>query len=104
MNDPTVLEAARVFASKLGKEPTSTEEKINRAFRVIVCRQPKDMEKALLVDYYQSRLAATSLDQAKELLDVGEYPMDEDIDPLATAALMQVITALYNLEETINRS
>ncbi|EON75166.1 hypothetical protein ADIS_4337 [Lunatimonas lonarensis] len=104
MNDPTVLEAARVFASKLGKEPTSTEEKINRAFRVIVCRQPKEKEKALLVDYYQSRLVATSLDQAKELLDVGEYPMDEDIDPLATAALMQVITALYNLEETINRS
>ncbi|MCC5936052.1 MAG: PSD1 domain-containing protein [Lunatimonas sp.] len=104
MNDPTVLEASRVFASRLELEPSSVEDKISRAFRVIVCRHPKEKEKALLLDYYHSRLAATSLDQANELLDVGEYPIEEEIDPITTAALMQVITALYNLEETINRS
>jgi hypothetical protein len=32
---------------------------------------------------------------------VGEYPQNEKVDKVAEAALMEVITTIYNLEETI---
>src|SRR5688500_2961300 len=44
MNDPTVLEASRVLAQKIQGESSTTEEKIIKAFRLIVCRVPSDKE------------------------------------------------------------
>jgi hypothetical protein len=34
-------------------------------------------------------------------LNVGEYPIPENIDKVKLAALMKIMAALYNLEETI---
>lgn len=104
MNDPTVLEAARVLASRLWLEDTLVEEKITKAFKLIVCRSPKEKEIALLMGYFQNRKEAFDEKNARELLAVGEYNLDEEVDAIDTAALMQVIATLYNLEETINRS
>lgn len=104
MNDPTVLEAARVLASRLWLEDTLVEEKITKAFKLIVCRTPKEKEIALLLGYFQNRKEAFDEKNARELLAVGEYNLDEEVDAIDTAALMQVIATLYNLEETINRS
>jgi len=104
MNDPTVLEASRVLASRLWLEETPVAEKITKAFKLILSRQPKEKERELLLGYYQSRLEAIDNTKAGELLAIGEYSLEEEVDPIETAALMQVISALYNLEETINRS
>jgi hypothetical protein len=104
MNDPTVLEASRVLASRLWLEETPVAEKITKAFKLILSRQPKEKERELLLVYYQSRLEAIDNTKAGELLAIGEYSLEEEVDPIETAALMQVISALYNLEETINRS
>jgi len=104
MNDPTVLEAARVLASRLWIEESPVAEKITKAFKLILGHQPKEKEKELLLGYFQSRLKAIDEAKAANLLAIGEYDLDVDLDPIGTAALMQVITALYNLEETINRS
>ena len=41
---------------------------------------------------------------AEKLLAVGEYPMPVNINKISAAALMQVITTIYNLEETITKS
>ncbi|WP_234364129.1 PSD1 and planctomycete cytochrome C domain-containing protein [Lunatibacter salilacus] len=104
MNDPTVLEAARVLASRLWLEESEVSEKITKAFKLILCRTPKEKEIALLLGYFQNRKEASDEKNARELLAVGEYDLDEEVDPIDTAALMQVIATLYNLEETINRS
>ena len=77
MNDPTVLEASRVLAQKLVNESSSTEEKINKAFRLIICRKPTDKELTILKNYYAEQL---QLFQQKKLdasttLKVGEYPI-----------------------------
>ena len=105
MNDPTVLEASRVLAQKLVVEQTAVNDKIVKAFRLIVCRKPTDKELAILQDYYSDQL---QLFKEKKLnpqltLAVGEYQMDEKADPLLSAALMKTINTIYNLEETITK-
>lgn len=105
MNDPMVLEASRVLATKLS-ESYSGSEAIEEAFKRIVCREMKSSEKKLLAEYYESQLDEFNANPelAKKALDVGEYPMNDTAITPENAALMQVIVSLYNLEETITKS
>lgn len=105
MNDPMVLEASRVLATKLS-ENYEEEAAISEAFKRIVCREMKSKEKDLLLDFYQSQLEEfrSEPEKAKQALDVGEYPMNEKAITPENAALMQVIVTMYNLEETITKS
>ncbi|QMU28573.1 PSD1 and planctomycete cytochrome C domain-containing protein [Adhaeribacter radiodurans] len=104
MNDPTVLEASRVLAAKLLQENNSTENKIKKAFRTIVCRQPSQKELQLLSNYYQEELKTLNKSIAEKRLAVGEYPLPAKTDKMKLAAFMQVVTTIYNLEETISKS
>jgi hypothetical protein len=61
---------------------------------------------SLLKNYYAEQLAAfqnKKLDAAATL-NVGEYKMDNTLDKNNTAALMKVISAIYNMEEAITKS
>jgi hypothetical protein len=106
MNDPTVLEASRVLATNLDTEKSQVKDKVTKAFRLIVCRNPTEKEINLLSTYYNDQLIAFKKEQgrADKLLAVGEYPKPDKMNKINVAALMQVITALYNLEETITKS
>lgn len=104
MNNPTVLEASRVLAANLLKEDSKIKDKIIKAFRLIVCREPHEKEIVLLKNYYQKRLKTMKKPSAEKLLDVGEYPLSEDIDKIMLAAMMQVVSTIYNLEESITKS
>lgn len=106
MNDPTVLEASRVLAVKLDREPVQAKEKVIRAFRLIVCRRPSEKEIDLLTSYYTDQLNTFKKQQkrAESLLAIGEYPLPEKLNKTSVAAMMQVISALYNLEETITKT
>ena len=106
MNDPTVLEAARVLATRLDTAPLTMDEKIKKAFRLIVCRKPKEKEIALLISYYHDQLNTfkKQAKRAESLISVGEYPIPQTINKSSVAALMQVISTLYNLEETITKT
>jgi Protein of unknown function (DUF1553)/Protein of unknown function (DUF1549)/Planctomycete cytochrome C len=103
MNDPAVLEASRVLAAKLLEEESSAEEKITKAFRLIICRKPREKEMAMLQNYFEGELKNFSSTSAKDLLDVGEYPVPKNIDSIKLAAMMQVVNSIYNLEEAITR-
>lgn len=104
MNDPTVLEASRVLAQNLLQEPNTLEEKITKAFRLIVCRKPRTEEIEVLKEYYQEQIAEMDKTNALKIISVGEYPLNGEADPAETAALMRVISTLYNLEETITKT
>ncbi|CAN5168974.1 hypothetical protein BH23BAC2_BH23BAC2_15700 [soil metagenome] len=104
MNDPTILEASRVLAAKLLNEESEVREKIFKAFRLIVCRKPDDKELDLLINYYQKRKKTINKKNAEKLVAVGEYPLPKETDKITLAAMMQVITTIYNLEETITKS
>ena len=105
MNDPTVLEASRVLAQKLVNESGAVTDKINKAFRLIVCRKATEQELKILQEYYgeQLQLFKEKKLDAQVTLKVGEYKMDEKADPVISAALMKTINTIYNLEETITK-
>jgi hypothetical protein len=106
MNDATVLEASRVFAQKLVEEQSSDAEKIQKAFRSIICRKAADKEIKILEEYYQDQLQQfqqKKLDAALTL-KAGEYPANEKLDANKVAALMKTIAAIYNLEEAITKT
>ncbi len=106
MNDPMILEASRVLAGKMWDEYKDGENAISTSFKRIVCRDLSSKEKSILLSYYEDQLERFSEnpDQVLPTLSVGEYPLEEkNINP-ETAALMQVIVSIYNLEETITKS
>lgn len=106
MNDPQVLEAARVLAARLLEAPGAENERLRKAFRLIICRQPEEKEMALLTAYYhdQQQTFAKAPAKAEKILSVGEYPLPQNISKPALAAMMQVVTMVYNLEEAITKT
>jgi hypothetical protein len=104
MNDPTVLEASRVLASNLLQEKTNVNEKIEKAFRLIVSRKPGAKELEVLTAYHEKQLKQLNTQTAAKVIAVGEYPLTKNVDVKALAALMRVVSTIYNLEETITKS
>ncbi|WP_346237206.1 PSD1 and planctomycete cytochrome C domain-containing protein [Niabella insulamsoli] len=104
MNDPTVLEASRVFAERLIKKEKKTEGAISTAFETIICRKPDDQQIKVLESYYKDQLARFEKDSAaaETVLDVGEFKHSSDPKNMAaTAAMMRVVNMIYNMEEAI---
>ncbi|RTE54294.1 DUF1553 domain-containing protein [Arenibacter aquaticus] len=106
LNDPTILESARVFSEKLMQEDNSVSAKIEKAFNTIVGRTIKPQEKEMLLSYYNDQESAfmKETERAKAFIDVGEFPASKNRDVVKVAALMQIIHTIYNLEETIVKS
>jgi mono/diheme cytochrome c family protein len=104
LNDPTMLEASRVLAGKLLQESGDSEAHIQKAFRMILCRQPSDKEVAILKKYHAGSLEVLNEETALELLAVGEYPSPTGLNSVELAAMMQIIVSIYNLEETISKT
>jgi len=103
-NDPTVLEAARVLAAKLLQDNSNANAKINKAFRLIICRKPTEQEQGILTALYNDELKDMDKKTAVKLLNVGEYPIPENLDKVTLAALMKTVDAIYNLEEAITKT
>ena len=94
------------MAERLDDEALEKDGKISKAFKMIVCRDAKEEEKTLLMEYYGDQLTQFESDpeNAKKFIDVGEYPPKEDRNDVTVAALMQVIHTIYNMEEAITKS
>ncbi len=107
LNDPTVLEASRVLAQKLSGENLSLDEKIQKAFELILIRKPTSSEKSKITTYFKNQeiyLNANKL-LVQKTLAVGEYKNGQKSkNELEAAALMKTCMLLYNLEETITKS
>lgn len=105
LNDPMVLEASRVLAERMVVKSTDIDANIRTSFQRIVCRQPTEKEMRLLTEYYKSEASMFSKDKkhAFKVLNVGEYPHEPKANEVQAAALMRVINALYNMEETITK-
>ena len=106
LNDPTILEAARVLAERLLEEDTDIEAKISKGYRLILCRNATSEEISFLVEYHKEQFDGfrNAPERAGQFVDVGEYPMDESKDKVILAALMQILHTMYNMEEAITKS
>lgn len=107
LNDPTVLEAARVLAGRtlVGAPSNTIDQHVDQVFRTILCRKPTRKEIAILTRHYQDELERFEANPADagRYLQVGEAPGEPGVSQPKHAALMSVVHAIYNLEETTTR-
>ncbi|EPR71439.1 PSD1 and planctomycete cytochrome C domain-containing protein [Cyclobacterium qasimii] len=106
MNDPVVLEASRVFAGRLLKKDDNVEVGVNYAFYSVIGRKPDESERTILMNHFETFLNEYNEDNSKaiKILDVGKFPLTDEIPVAVHAALMQVIALIYNLEATITKA
>lgn len=102
MNDPQILEAARVLAQNTANLNLSEDEKIIRLFQLIICRMPNKKEIEMLKAYYLQEKMKFNQNKVKAstFIKAGEYAQIKTRDLGETAALMQVNQLLFNLDET----
>ncbi|MEM1108580.1 MAG: PSD1 and planctomycete cytochrome C domain-containing protein [Planctomycetota bacterium] len=106
LNDPTFVEAARVFAARIMHEGgDEVDERVAWAFRMMVARSPSASEAEVLKSLYAEQLKhyADHLDDAKAITTVGLATSAEDLPVGEHAAWTAVARALFNLHETITR-
>lgn len=102
MNDPQLLEAARVLAQRTINMNLGENEMLQKSFQRILCRKPSDKEMKMLSAYFAAEKTKfkNNRERALQFLKAGEFQQIETKDPAATAALMQVHQMLFNLDET----
>jgi hypothetical protein len=105
LNDPTFIEAARVFAQRLLERPASDVERIAAGFQKATGRPPDEKETALLTKLLHRNRAHYKADPdgALELVKTGIFPVPKDADCSELAAWTSLCRALLNLSETITR-
>jgi mono/diheme cytochrome c family protein len=107
LNDPTYVEAARAFASRIVNEGGKTfEERLNWAYRQAVSRKVNPKEIAILKRVFDRHLAIWKKDQtaAQAFLKVGYLTAPKEISVPELAAWTSVARVILNLHETITRS
>jgi hypothetical protein len=107
LNDPQLLEAARVLGCQLVENKAlALDQKISLAFRKIISRYPRQEEIEILKKGYQDEYDRyeANREQASNFLRVGAYPQNEALDPVECAAMMHMVSIIYNLDEAISKS
>ena len=106
LNDPTYVETARVFASRIinegGETPT---ERINWAYHWVLSRLPQPKELEIMNALYEKHLTefTGNLEAAEALVTTGEAAAIEAVEPNQLAAWTSVARVILNLHETITR-
>jgi mono/diheme cytochrome c family protein len=106
LDDPTYVEAARVFAARMIREGGATEpDRLAFAFRQALQRVPTPAEAELLRRLYQQHLKQYSADQAaaRAVLQIGDAKPPDGVAPDELAAWTSVARVILNLHETITR-
>jgi hypothetical protein len=106
LNDPTYVEAARLFAERILREGGSGfEDQLRFAFRSVTARLPTSAEMDVLRGVYERQMARfrAKPDAATSLLAVGEFPADSRIDSAELAAWAMVASAILNTDEAVTK-
>jgi Protein of unknown function (DUF1553)/Protein of unknown function (DUF1549)/Planctomycete cytochrome C len=107
LNDPTFVEAARVFAARILKEGgRGTNSRLDYAFRWAVSRKPDEFERKSLTGLLESqrRYFQSHPEAAAKLLKTGIAPVPANADKIELAAWTALARATLNLNETITRN
>lgn len=106
LNDPTYVEAARLFAERILTSHTQNLTRLDLAFRLALARPPNNEERLILQKLLEKerKIYSENKNAAQALLTTGEKPYNETIDPVELAAWTSVARTLLNLHETITRN
>jgi hypothetical protein len=105
LNDPSFVEAARVFAQNILRSNCSSDaDRLDLAYQKALARSPKAKEKESLTRFLQEQRAHFSAEpaEAKQTIETGLAPVPEDLDPKELAAWTSVARVILNLHETIS--
>lgn len=106
LNDPTFVEAARVFAERIMQEGGGEiDQRIDWAYQTAVSRSPEPLVRDQLRRVYDQHLAyyQSNTDQAEKLVAHGGAPVAKGLDTAELAAWTSVARVILNLHETITR-
>lgn len=105
LNDPTYVEAARVFAARILREggPDVTS-RLTWAFQQTLARAPRPEELPILFNLIYKQIAHPKHAPDPALLTVGYMPAADGLDKTELAVWTSVARVLLNLHETITRS
>jgi hypothetical protein len=106
LNDPQFVEAARMLAQHaIQKGGSDSAARIDYISRRLLSR-PLRAEEAKIVESSLAELNAhyqQHVDEAKQLITVGDMPADATIDPQTLAAWTMLTNELLNLDEVLNK-
>jgi hypothetical protein len=105
LNDPQFVEAARRLAEHALKAESDDNARIDFMAQRLLARTLSTAEAAIVrasFDKFQTHYAA-NVEDAKQLIDVGESKVDSTISPAELAALTMVANQLMNLDEVLNK-
>jgi mono/diheme cytochrome c family protein len=105
LNDPTYVEAARVFATRVMEQSAPAGDRLTFAFRQALQRTPTAQESEVLTALWQKHRDEYSKEpaNAEAVLKVGEWPVPANVDKVELAAWTSVCRTILNLHETITR-
>ncbi|MBT5884370.1 MAG: DUF1553 domain-containing protein [Planctomycetaceae bacterium] len=111
LNDITYVEAARVFAQRVMQKHDQHERRMEQLFRGALLRDETAAEKAILQQMFTKAHAyyQDSPDRCKELLQVGEKPYEQTLDPFDNQDLIDLATytnianMIFNTDEFLTR-
>jgi len=106
LNDPTYVEASRVFAARILRQPGDAATRITWAWRQALARAPRTDELQLVTALLQKHLAEYKDDpkSAEAFLSVGQAYLPGDLEKSELAAWANVARVIFNLHESITRS
>jgi len=107
LNDPTYVEAARVFAERVLREGgAGVEDRIHFAFRRALSRKANAEELKVLTGLVKKHLEQYAADtkSAEQLVAVGQAPAPKDVPAPELAAWTSAARTILNLHEAITRN
>ena len=104
LNDPTFVEAARVWAEHLNQKPGTLAEHLTAAYLQALNREPKAKEVTSLTTFYNEQLKYYQANptEAEKLLQVGYAPPPATLTS-ELAAFTEVCRVILNTHEVITR-
>jgi hypothetical protein len=79
------------------------DDRITHAFHVITARNPEPAELSILQRRFEAsrQTFQNKPESAQQLIHVGEFPVDDQLDPCELAAMTTVVSLMLNLDEVV---
>jgi hypothetical protein len=114
LNDPSFVEAARVFAERILREAGAEENdtaqafqtRLDWAYEIALSRKPEPAERDVLNNLYSANRLKFSADPAaaEKLVSIGLAPVATELDAVELAAWTMISRAILNTNESMTRN
>jgi hypothetical protein len=103
MNDVQFVEAARALAQSSLEQHEELASQVEAAFQKLTGRSPSEQEGKVLTALFADERAyyAENTAEAAKLIELGEAPIKQTVEPADLAAMTVVCQAIFNLDATV---